>query len=233
MKYKLALVLVAMFTLISCKDRPNPKEDSIVVNQTPNKAANNLKEVITSAYAIKDSAGTKVKDSVQLRQSITYNAKGQEHSNIFYNLDGSKQWEDVYTYNQNGNKNGSKYYEDGRHMITYKYELDAQGRRVAYTAYEATAAVPMYSGYSEFNQDNTLRKDGNKNASGIITWNYEYSFTKDGEDLGYVYIDIRNGARYPSFYRVLKRNANNQWIERAIVENDSIVGIETRQFIYN
>lgn len=233
MKQLITLFLIS-FMLISCKEQVEPLEDSNS-NATTSQVKSNssLKETITRAYTIKDSAGKKVKDTVRMMQAISFRPDGKEHSNIYYNLDGTKAWEDLYQYNADGHKSGSKYFENGNHMITYKYELDAQGRRIAYTAYEALTATPLYKGYSTYNEDGTVRKDGNKNKVGVIEWNYEYLFDSQGEDLGYVYIDPNTGERFPSSYKITKRNADGAWTERSIMQNDSVQAIETREFIYN
>ena len=235
MKRLNTIIILLTLSLIACKNEPglqeNPKVKTSNTASTVN--SSNLKEVITSAYAVKDSLGQIVKDTIRMTQSITYNSAGQEYSNIYYSLDGKKQWEDIYTYNADGHKNGSKYYEGGRHMITYKYELDAQGRRIAYEAFEPVSVVPLYKGYSKYNEDGTIRKDGGLTKGGTIQWNYEYLFDTQGEELGYVLIDPKSGIRYASSYRVLKRNKSGEWIERAIVENNTIQAIETRTFIYN
>ncbi len=233
MKTKITVLFCVGIVALACKGELKTQENPPQAEQktamdTPKLEAT---KIITNAYAVKDSAGVMVKDTLRMQQAVIFDSQGREASNVYYNLDGSKKWEDVFTYNADGHKNGSKYYEAGRHMITYKYELDAKGRRTAFTAYEAVSAAPLYSGYSMFNEAGTIRKDGVKNEVGIIQWNYENLYDPNGEDLGYVSIDLKTGKRYKSTYKVLKSNSEGKWIERAIIENNVVKAIETRTFI--
>ena len=186
-------------------------------------------EALIRGFSVKDSAGIMVKDSLRGMQSVTFSETDKEVSNIFYNLDGTIAWEDRYVYNDKGFKSGSKYYENGKHLITYKYDLDSLGRRVGYVALESSTAVEMYKGFSKFENDGKLRKDGTPGASGIVQWNYEYMFDDKGEETGYVFI-APNGQRFPSSYSVSSRDDKGRWTERSIVENDTVVAIETREF---
>lgn len=186
-------------------------------------------EALIRGFSVRDSAGITIKDSLRGMQSMTYSAAEKEVSNIFYNLDGSIAWEDHYVYNEKGFKSGSKYYENGKHLITYKYDLDSLGRRVGYVALEATTAVEMYKGFSSYEQEGKVRKDGAPGRDGVVQWNYEYLFDAEGEETGYVFI-APDGSRFPSSYKVVSRDDQGRWTERSIVENDTVVGIETREF---
>lgn len=219
-------LLLGLLLLTSCKNESNSPVKT-VVDTGPQ-----LQQMFIKGYAIKDSSGVKVKDTLQQIQSITYDSLGREKSNIFFNLKGQPQWEDVYVYNEDNHKIGSKYYESGIHKITYKYEIDSLGRRLRYVAFEASSGTAMYDGYSTYQDGGKIRKDGFKDKSGMIRWQYEYLFDEDQNELGYVYIDNRSGERFPSDYKVSKKDSLDRWIERGIFQNDTLVGIEQREYEY-
>ncbi|MEP2935326.1 MAG: hypothetical protein ABJM06_06385 [Gilvibacter sp.] len=191
-----------------------------------------LIEMITKGYSVKDSEGEIVQDTLQQMQSVTYDALGREESNIYYNIDGTPQWRDVYEYNDKDFKIGSKYYEGGVNKITYKYEIDSVGRRLKYVAYDAQSAAALYDGYSIYEDGGKVRKDGFKDNMGVVRWQYEYLFDEGQNELGYVYIDAQTGKRYTSFYKTLSKDSLGRWTKRGIYENDSLRGIEERIYSY-
>lgn len=222
---QITLLILSILSLSACKNTPEQQADTVatVTDDSP------VLEVITRGFSVKDSAGNKIKDSLQAMQSIVYAAGDKELSNIFYNLNGTIAWEDRYTYNDKGQKSGSKYYEQGQHRITYKYELDSLGRRIGYSALDAATAVELYRGYSAYENDGKLRKDGIPGPSGVVQWNYEYLFDDMGEETGYVYI-APDGSRFPSMYQTTAKDDKGRWTERAIMEQDTVIAIETRTY---
>ena len=219
----MSLLLLGL-VFISCKNElkqtEGPKVESEEIATT---------EAIIRGFSVRDSAGTTVKDSLKAMQSMVLSDSGRELKNIFYNLDGSIAWEDRYVYNEEGYKTGSRFFEQGVNKITYKYDLDEQGRRVGYSAMETNSGVEMYNGFSKFLENGKVRMDGVPGPTGVVMWNYIYTFDEAGEELGYEFIG-QDGKRYPSFYKVTSRDDQNRWTQRAIVENDTVVAIETREF---
>ena len=156
---------------------------------------------------------------------------GREIENRFYNLDGSVSWSDKYEYDENGNQTGSRYFEgNGNQTAYYEYDLDSLGRRVAYRAKDVNADTLLYDGASQYADNGKIRRDGYFSKTGEFKYNFEYQFDEDGKEMGYIYIDLRNGDRFPSNYRYTKFNDKGDWIEREIVENEKVNSIEVREF---
>ena len=68
------------------------------------------------------------------------------------------------------------------------------------------------------------------NKNGEFKWNYEYYFDETGKELEYAYISSKSGNKFPGNYKYVKYNGDGDWIERSVIENDTIVGIEIREF---
>lgn len=213
--------------LFACKEQSQQAQPAVVNSDGPQ-----LLEMITKGYAVKKVNDSVVQDSLQQMQSITYDASGREESNVFYSIDGTPQWRDVYQYNDKGFKIGSKYYEGGENKITYKYEIDSLGRRLKYIAYDAQSAAALYDGYSAYENDGKVRKDGFKDNLGIVRWQYEYLFDDQQNELGYVYIDAKTGERFTSYYKVISKDSLGRWTKRGIYQSDSLRGIEERIYKY-
>ena len=211
----------------ACKEQTQQSSPALVKSEGPM-----LKEMITKGYSVKEAEGEIVQDTLQQMQSVTYDAQGREESNIYYHIDGTPQWRDVYVYNEKDQKVGSKYYEGSLNKITYKYEIDSLGRRLKYVAYDAQSAAALYDGYSTYENNGTLRKDGFKDNLGVVRWQYEYLFDEAQNELGYVYIDTQTNERFPSFYKTLATDSIGRWTKRGIYENDSLRGIEERVYKY-
>ena len=215
---------ISILLLTACKqepqqDKPKVDPDTIVAEVA-----------IIRGFSVRDSAGIMVADALRAMQSVEYNAKGQELANKFFNQNGTVAWEDQFLLNEEGQKIGSRYYENGELKMTYKYDLDDQGRRVGYRAHDANTGVEMYRGFSKYENGGGLRIDGSApGPNAVVQWNYEYSFDKNGEETGYVYI-AADGKRFPSTYSVKERDEQGRWLRRAVVTNDTVTAIETREF---
>jgi hypothetical protein len=221
------LFFAAQFLLISCKEQPQQTQPI-----TTQEAVPKLKEIVTKGYNVAIVDGQTVQDTLRQIQSITYDNQGREESTIYYNLKGIPQWRDVYQYDENNYKIGSTYYEGGENVITYKYEIDSQGRRIKYVAYDAKSATALYDGYSSYLDNGKVRKDGFKDNVGMIRWQYEYLFDEQQNELGYIYIDTKTGERFSSDYKTMASDSLGRWTKRGIYQNDTLRGIEERIYKY-
>lgn len=218
------LLLCGINLLISCE---NAKiEDKSSHDPEPSKT-----EIITKTYAVKFENENALKDTINMIQSIIVDQTGKELVNIYYNLDNTEGWRDEYTYDTDGNKIGSKYYEDQQQISYYEYDIDERGRRIAYRAKDVQTDTLLYDGASQYENDGQLRKDGNINKEGEFKWNYEYEFDETGKELGYTYISRKSGKRFPRTYEYTAFDKNGEWIERKTIEDNKVISIETREFV--
>lgn len=188
-------------------------------------------EILTQTFSVKYVDEVAVKDSVNMLQSIIVDEAGKELSNIFYNLDGTIAWKDQYKYDEQGNKIGSDYFENGPQAISYyEYDLDSLGRKIAYRAKDSNTDTLLYDGASRYENDGTLRKDGYVDKQGNFKWNYEYYFDKNGKELSYTYISSKSGKRFPRTYEYITHNEKGEWTERNTIEDGKVISIETRSF---
>ncbi|MDC7998130.1 hypothetical protein [Gilvibacter sediminis] len=218
------LITLLLIVFSSCKEQTETPTTTAKIEELPTERA------IIRGFSVKDSSGVMVKDALQALQTVIYGDQGNELANLFYNRDGSIAWEDQYTYNEEGQKSGSRYFEKGELKITYKYDLDDQGRRVGFRAHDAATGVEMYRGFSKYENDGKTRIDGTApGPNAVVQWNYEYQFDEQGEETGYVYIDA-NGNRFPSSYEVRSRDDQGRWTSRAVISDGVVKAIETRTF---
>ena len=218
------LLSVLLIVLASCKEQTETPTNNPKIEEVPAERA------IIRGFSVKDSSGVIVKDALQALQTMIYGDQGNELANLFYNRDGSIAWEDQFTYNDEGQKSGSRYFEKGELKITYKYDLDDQGRRVGFRAHDAATGVEMYRGFSKYENDGKTRIDGTApGPNAVVQWNYEYQFDERGEETAYVFIDP-NGNRFPSSYEVRTRDDQGRWTSRAVISEGVVKAIETRTF---
>lgn len=218
----LSIIFVAI-CMISCGE--SKKNDTQKTDSVPKKT-----EIITRTFSTKHENGNMIKDTVNMIQSYIVDEKGKELSNIYYNLDNSESWRDEYKYDENGNKIGSNYFEGSKQVSYYEYDIDDLGRRIGYRAKDINTDTLLYDGASKYEDNGKLRKDGYINKRGEFKWNYEYLFDESGKELGFVYVSSKSGKRFPKNYEYIKFNDDKEWVERKIVENDTVVSIETRAF---
>ena len=81
-----------------------------------------LTEVFTNTYSVKEENGNLVKDTINMIQSVIIDQEGKELENLYYNLDGTVSWRDVYRFNDAGFKIGSQYYEGEKQISYYEYD---------------------------------------------------------------------------------------------------------------
>lgn len=188
-------------------------------------------EIITKSYSVILQDGKAQKDTINMIQSMIVDIDGKELENRYYNLDGSASWSDVYEYDDSGYKSGSRYFDDsGTQTAYYEYDLDSLGRRIAYRAKDVNTDTLLYQGASSFLDNGKIRRDGFVSKSGEFKYNFEYQYDEDGQELGYIYINLGNGDRFPAQFRYTKFNDQDEWLEREIVENELVTGIEVREF---
>jgi len=213
----------AIIVFSGCKNEQSTKGEITETTRT---------EIVTRTYSIKSSESNVVeKDTVNMIQSIVMAKNGKEEANIFYNLDESISWKDVYVYDPDGNKVGSKFYEGGKDQtIYYKYDVDDLGRKIGFSAFDINTDTLLYDGVSRFENEGAIRKDGYLNKKGEFKWNLKYEFDKDGKETGYVYVDLGSGEIYPTTYKYTKFDEDGEWIERQAIEKSQVQSIETREF---
>ena len=85
-------------------------------------------------------------------------------------------------------------------------------------------------GHFATKNDGQLRKDGFVNDQGNFIWNFEYLFDTEGKEIGYTYIDLQSGERFPYLYEYTKENEEGEWTERQVLENGNVKSIETRSW---
>ncbi|NNE25466.1 MAG: hypothetical protein HKN09_01365 [Saprospiraceae bacterium] len=201
------------------------------VNGETKQNASQKTEIVTKTFSIKLEGDKVKKDTINMIQSMIVYDDGQEIANRYYNLDGSVSWTDEYDYDGNGNKTGSRYFEgEGNQTAYYEYDLDSLGRRIAYRAKDVNTDTLLYDGASQYLDNGKIRRDGYFNKTGEFKYNFEYQFDEDGKEIGYIYIDLGSGDKYPSKYRYTKFNEKGEWLEREIVETEQVSSIEVREF---
>jgi len=216
-------LLLSVLLIFGCKDKTETKIE-------PSETKPSKVEIITKSFSTKTENGAFVKDTVNMIQSIIVDDNDKEIANIYYELDGSESWKDIYQYDDAGRKIGSKYYEKGIQKSYYEYDLDSFGRRIGYRTKEVNTDTLIYDGASRYENNGLLRKDGYVTKDGVFKWNYEYYFDADGKELGYAYVSSKSGKKFPRDYKYIHFNKDGKWTERHAIENDTVVGIEVREF---
>lgn len=223
---KIQQIIIALVILItwSCN---NPSK---VNSETEQNEAHKI-EIVTKTFSVNLEGDKPEKDTINMIQSMVIDEGGKEIANRYYNLDGSVSWSDEYDYDENENKIGSRYFEsDGNQTTYYEYDLDSLGRRIAYRAKDVNTDTLLYDGASQYLYNGKIRRDGYFNKTGEFKYNFEYQFDEDGKEIGYIYIDLGSGDKYPSKYRYTKFNEKGEWLEREIVETEQVSSIEVREF---
>lgn len=223
-----SIIILFLLSLLAC-EKSTKKE--VEVSETDiAKPEYNKTEIITSSYSVKTENLRFVKDTVNMTQSIIVDKDGTELASIYYDLDGTVSWRDEYQYDTLNRKVGSKYFEGGVQKSYYEYDLDSAGRRLGYRAKEVSTDTLIYDGISRYEKGGLMRKDGYLTQTGKFVWNYEYYFDDNGQELGYAFISPSTGRKFPVSYQYVDFNDDGKWIERNLVENDTIISIEVREF---
>ncbi|MDG1332486.1 MAG: hypothetical protein P8P74_09165 [Crocinitomicaceae bacterium] len=193
---------------------------------------NILTEVITRTYSAKVVNDEPAIDTLQQIQSVTSDSEGKEIENTFYNLDMSISWLDLYIHDENGNKIGSDYYDKGKdNTIYYTYDIDSKGRRTFYQAYDKKTDALLFNGATMYNESGTKKRDGYVDEKGEFICTFEYQLDENGKELGYLYIDNLSGEKYPSSYKYVDYNDDDEWIKRYVVSDGKVQSIEMREFV--
>ena len=225
-------VLIVTLAFYGCEEvQKDATVDDLVVEEE-GVAKDFLTEVITRTYAVKLMDGESKIDTLQQIQSITRDSKGKEIGITSYNLDLSIAWTDQYIYDKDDNLIGADHFDKGTdNTIYYAYEIDENGRKTSYVAFDHGTDAVLYDGASRYEEFGQLKKDGYLNEKGNFICNFEYRYDDSGEEQGYVYIDNTSNKRYPSTYKYADYNDDNQWIKRFVVSDDSVKSIEVREFV--
>lgn len=228
MKVITKICFFLMFLFLSCKEKNGHDISKLESNKVP-------KMLVTHYYSIKMVDGIAVRDSLKdcfsCNQAEIYDYTGKQTELRFYkaNMEDMFGYE-IYDFNDEGFKVGSKYYEGDSLTTIYKYDLDQNGRITKGLAYEANTGNLLYGYANEYDTNGNHVTTGSLNSKGEVIDYYRRTFNDNGIATMENIEDLEGNPTFRVKYDY-RPQANENWTEQLTYYNDELREIRFREEI--
>lgn len=231
------LLIITSISFFSCEVKNETKSDTATSTKSSTKAeaeaAPAIQQLITRYYSVKVVNGNPVKDTLMecfhCNQSRIYNKEGKELELRYYKSNMKDTYgNDVYTYNEDGHKTGSSFYEKDSLTTIYKYELDDEHRIKIGKAFDPKSDTLLY-GYNNIYSDKGFHVEtANINAKDEVYEYYRRVFNKKGVPLFENIEDLDDKPTFKVRYEY-RPEADSSWVEQLTYYNDVLKEIRVRE----
>ncbi len=218
----IALILLTSL-ILSCDQ--TQKEAPLLPEKT--------KMLFTHYYAVKMENGIPTRDTLMdcfhCNQAIVYDKTGKELELRFYKKNGKDKFGyEEYQYNTEGNKVGSKYFENDTLVSVYKYELDEQKNIAIGRAFDVNTDKMLYGYRHKYDAKDNQIETENLNGKDEIQDYYRRVFNEKGIVLSENIVDLDGNPTFKIKYEY-RPQADHAWIEQLTYYDDQLSEIRLRE----
>lgn len=229
MKYINIIIFLILVLTFSCKQKESRKETETEIGTEP-------KMLVTHYYSVKMENGIAVKDSLKdcfsCNQAEVYDRNGKQTELRFYKSNMTDMYGyEIYNYNDEGYKTGSKYFEGDSLTTIYKYDLDNEGRILKGLAFNAITNEPLYGYLNEYDENGNHISTGSLNSKEEVIDYYKRTFNDNGIVVLENIVDIEDNPTFKVKYEY-RPQADENWTEQLTYYNDELKEIRYREEIF-
>ena len=192
---------------------------------------------VTHYYSVKLEGEEAVRDTIKecfsCNQAEVYDAGGMQVALRFYKANMTDMYGyEVYTYDNNGNKTGSSYYEKDSLTTKYVYELDQKGRIYIGRAINPVSGDTLYGYKNEYDDRGNHIVTASMNGKDEILDYYRRTFNEGGVAITENIEDTEGNITFRVRYEY-RPAADSTWVEQLTFYNDKLSEIRYREEITN